>query len=76
MKFLTKIDNEEKKRLINEALTAVETSVQAGLLVLGMDPNTFDENSFVADPSNPRSVDLARELAAWKMLKNKLAETE
>jgi len=76
MKFLTKIDNEEKKRLINEALTAVETSVQAGLLTLGMDPNTFDENSFVADPLNQRSVDLARELAAWKMLKNKLAETE
>lgn len=76
MKFLTKIDSTERKRLINEALTAVETSVQASLLVLGIDPNTFDEKSFVADPANQRSVDLARELVSWEMLKKKLAETE
>lgn len=68
MRFTTKITHLEKKAIYEQTIAQIERDVLRSLIELGLDPDTFDEETFTAsiDPVS------GTEVHAEKVLKDRI----
>lgn len=75
MKFTTKINDAEKKVLMEEALSKQEKTLLGVLYQNSIDPESFDETTYTPDADDQEwQTDLAKKCADLIALRAKIAE--